>query len=105
MRKDKKITILEYVNGVDEDNLPLEEYVPVKGAENIWAYYRHLSGKEFYAAATTNSKVDVIFQINWRQGIDTTMKVLYNNKEYYITQIDDFEGKKTDLKIYAYKIN
>ncbi|AWK50485.1 head-tail adaptor protein [Clostridium beijerinckii] len=104
-RKDKKISIIKLTSYQDEIGNDIEEEAPVPGCENIWAYYRHISGTEYFAAATTNTKVEVTFQINWRTGIDTSMKILYNNKTYCITHIDDFEGKKTDLKIYAYKIN
>lgn len=104
-RKDKKISIITFTSYQDDIGNTIEEELPVPGYENIWAYYRHLSGTEYFGAVAVNSKVEVIFQINWRTGIDTTMKVLYNNQKYCITQIDDFEGKKTDLKIYAYKIN
>lgn len=105
-RKDKKITILEYVSTVDEDNIPIKGYFPMKGAENIWAYYRHLSGEELFIAQGNSSKANVIFEINWRSNIkNTNMKVLFNGEEHEITDIDDFEGKKTDLKIYAYKFN
>lgn len=104
-RKDKKITILEYKEYVNDNGVEIENYEPVEGMSNIWAYYRHVSGNEFFAAHTTNTKVEVVFEINYRKGIDETMVILYNNCKYYITQIDDFEGRKTDLKIYAYKIN
>nr|WP_305728501.1 hypothetical protein [Bacillus sp. 491mf] len=33
------------------------------------------------------------------------MKILFRGKEYGITRIDDFEGYKQDLTIYAYTIN
>lgn len=102
--KDKKVTILKMVetnvNGEAETN-----YIPLEGAENIWAYYRHVSGSEFFASGTVNAKIEVIFVINWRSDIDTYMKIIYKGKEYGITQIDDFEGQKTDLKIFAYSIN
>lgn len=104
-RKDKKITILRCDELMDGYGYPTERFSPLEGAENIWAYYRHLSGNEFYAAHSINSKVEVVFGINWRPGIDTFMRVLYKNQEYRINHIDDFEDKKTDLKIYAYKIN
>ena len=108
-RKNKKITILELIKRQDDIGDWIAEELPSEGLENIWAYYRHLSGKEFFAAASTKSKVEVIFEINWNKKIaeinPVTIKVLYNNEKYYVTQIDDFEGRKTDLKLYAYKIN
>lgn len=108
-RKDKKVTILELRIETDEDGFGKRKFDPIKGLENIWAYYRHLSGKEFFEAATMNSKVEAIFIVNWKEKLVTTnpitMRVLYNNEQYDITQIDDFEGRKTDIKIYAHKIN
>lgn len=101
-RKDKKISILEKVCITNSDG-----YQDIKYRykyKDIFAYYRHLSGKEIYACATYNYKVDVIFEINFKDDIDTTMVILYNNKLYEMTDIDDFEGKKQTLKIQANKI-
>lgn len=103
--KDKKVTIMYFTNEKDEDGYPIEKYIPLPGGENIWAYYRHASAKEFYAAHTTNIKVEVIFEIAWRNDIDTYMQIKYKGKDYDITRIDDFEGYKRDLRIYAYKVN
>lgn len=47
----------------------------------VWAYFRNLSGKEVFAAAT----------------------VRYNGTLYNITRIDTFEGYKEDLTLYCRK--
>ena len=60
---------------------------------------------EFYGAAAIKSKVEVIFKIRWRDDIDTTMRVRFRGIDYGITRIDEFEGYKQDLTIYAYAIN
>lgn len=99
--KDKKITILSYEGMVDDAGDYIEGEVPLY--ENIWAYYRQASGNEIYLAAQAQAKVEVVFEINWRDNIDTTMKVRYKGQDYNITRIDYFEGGKNDLKIYAYK--
>ncbi|AUN16120.1 TPA: phage head closure protein [Clostridium botulinum] len=103
--KDKKITILKYQEGENELGETIVTYVPMPGATNIWAYYRHASGAEFYAAHTINTKVEVIFEIAWRNDIDTYMQIRYKGRDYSITRIDDFEGRKVNLRIYAYKVN
>lgn len=97
--KDKKIDIytIEYIL----DDLLQEIEVKVMIAENIWAYYRQASAKEYYAAAQVNYKVDAIFKIAWREGVAPDMTISYKGKEYNITRIDDFEGYKQDLTIYA----
>ena len=99
--KDKKITILSYQEIVDEVGDVIKGEVPIY--ENIWAYYRQASGNEIYMAAQIQAKIEVVFEINWRDNIDTNMKVRYKGQDYNITRIDDFEGGKNDLKIYAYK--
>lgn len=105
MLKDKKISIVKLGEGTDEDGFPIEAIVPIPNGANIWAYYRHATGKEFYQASQVNAKEEVIFVINYRSDIDTTMQIEYKSELYNITRIDDFEGYKEDLKIYAYKVN
>lgn len=97
--KDKKISIFksEYVM----DNIGVETEKIVLYAENIWAYYRQLSAKEYYAAGQTNYKEDVLFRINWRDDIDNTMTIMFRGQHYDIARIDDFEGYKKDIVIYA----
>ena len=104
--KDKKITILDELETgeVDEFGDPIKDWLPKPGAINIWAYFRHLSGREFFAAKAVNSKEEVLFEINWRNDLETYMRVLYKGKQYYITRIDTFEGYKNDIKIYAYTL-
>lgn len=103
--RDKKITIMTLVDAKDKDGYPTNKLEPLPGGENIWAYYRHASANEFYAAHTTNIKVEVIFEIVWRNDIDTYCKIRYKGKDYNITRIDDYEGRKQILRIYAYKVN
>ncbi|MED0665667.1 phage head closure protein [Bacillus badius] len=105
-KKDKKITILKITSEQDDLGFPIEKTEPLPGGENIWAYYRHATGNEFYGAATTNFKVEVVFKIAWRDDIRPLgFKILFRGKEYGITRIDDYEGYKQDLTIYAYAIN
>jgi len=104
-KKDKKVTILEITTGQDESGYPVEEEAPIKNGENIWAYYRQASGEEFYAAASQNYKVEVVFKIGWRDNLENDMKILFRKVRYAITRIDDYEGYKKDLTIYAYAIN
>lgn len=101
--RDKKITILKRVRGYDDYGEPIDETVPI--AENIWAYYRQVSGSEFFSALTANTKVDAIFNIAYRKDIDTTCKVKFRGEIYEITRIDDYEGYKETLTIYATKTN
>ncbi|EOP82969.1 hypothetical protein IGM_05164 [Bacillus cereus HuB4-4] len=103
-KKDKKITIITATWTEDEMGQRIPEWEPLHSAENIWAYYRQASADEFFGAAAIKYKVEAIFKIRWRNDIDTTMKVRFRGIDYGITRIDDFEGNKQDLVIYAYVI-
>lgn len=98
MLKDKKITIL-YDTSNGEAERPT--WGPLQGASNIWAYYRAVSGKEFYAAAQTQHEEDVLFVINYHSGINESMHIKFQNGEYEIVRIDNFEGYKADIKLYC----
>ena len=100
--KDKKITILEkksiYIPGIGADTT----ITPIADGENIWAYYRQASGNEKVAASAIAARVDVIFEINWRDDLTTAMLIDFRGVRYNITRIDDYEGYKNDLRIFAF---
>ena len=100
--KDKKITIVAWKTIEDEIGQDIGVFEPIENGENIWAYYRQTSGKEYFAAAAVNAREEAIFIINWRNDIATNMEIEYKGQSYNITRIDDFEGYKKDLKIYAH---
>lgn len=60
--KDKKIEILAVQNIINENGHP-EEALPAI-CPPAWAYYRHLSGKEYYAVNAENVPEEVVFQID-----------------------------------------
>jgi SPP1 family predicted phage head-tail adaptor len=100
--KDKKITIMGVTEGQNDLGDPIQIRGPIPGGENIWAYVRHTSGREYYAAKQVQAEEEMIFEINWRDDITPKNWIVYKGKEYNITRIDDFEGYKDTLRIYAY---
>lgn len=60
-----------------------------------WAYYRHLSGKEYWDAMAVNSKITCYFTFPDPRidGLDTYYYIVHRNKVYDITDIDDYEGQ------------
>jgi SPP1 family predicted phage head-tail adaptor len=97
--KDKKIEILKPTYTKDSEGFSAETLTPISPL--IWAYFRHLSGKEIYANATTIATEQVLFTINYRQDVTTAHVVRYKGILYDITRIDTFEGYKGDITLYA----
>ena len=98
--KDKKIRILQYVHSTDEYGFGLDEWRPIHSGR-LWAYYRQLSGNEFYTSAMVNASEEVVFTINHRKDVTTEMVIEYGGKYYEVARVDDFEGYKDDLNIYC----
>ena len=97
--KDKKIQILAATYATDPEGFQTESLTPI--APPLWAYFRQLSGKEVYAAASIRAVEEVQFIINWRDDVTTRHIIRYKGFDYDITRVDTFEGYKQDLTLYA----
>ena len=97
--KDKKIEILQQVTVKDNEGFSTTTLDPI--APPLWGYFQQLSGKEVFAAATTNYKEEIRFVINHRTDLTTAHAVRYNGILYDITRIDTFEGYKEDITLYC----
>jgi len=98
--KDKKIELfkVEYIR--DEDGYETKSFINLTPTP-IWAYFRQLSGEEYYAAAAIQVTEEVLFRINWRDDIDTSAVVKFRGTYYEITRIDTFEGYKEDISLFC----
>lgn len=97
--KDKKIEILAVKHTITENGFAERTLTAV--CPPVWAYFRHLSGKEVYAAMSVQATEEVQFVINWRDDITTRHIIRYKGVDYDITRVDTFEGYKQDLTLYA----
>lgn len=97
--KDKKIEVLAPTYTRDTMGAQCETLTPI--APPLWAYFRQLSGKEVYAAASIHAVEEVQFIINWRDDITTAHVIRFKGVDYDITRVDPFEGYKSDITLYA----
>lgn len=105
--KDKRIELWrEFENGCDEDGF-CDGFNSIKEDKiaTLWAYYRHTSQKEFYAAAQVQYTEDAIFIVNsnrvTRSINPKTDYIMYNGKKFAINGVDDYQGGKRDIRISA----
>lgn len=89
--KDKKIRIIAFTSTTNEHGFNTEEWRPINSGR-LWAYYRQLSGSEFYASAMVNAAEEVVFTVNHRTDVTTEMLVEYGGKFYDIKRIDNYEA-------------
>ena len=98
--KDKKIRIIAFTSTTNEHGFNTEEWRPIHSGR-LWAYYRQLSGSEFYASAMVNAAEEVVFTVNHRTDVTTEMLVEYGGKFYDIKRIDNYEGYTDDISLYG----
>ena len=96
--KDKKIEILAVTNTINENGYAVESLQPI--GLPVWAYYRQLSGKEYYSANAEQVQEECLFQINYRADLSTRHVICFKGVLYDITRVDDYEGYKADLTLY-----
>lgn len=73
---------------------------------SAWAMIKTLQGREYYAAASAQSERTSRFVVPYQKGIDSTMRIVYDNRIYDIEQppINDDEMNKT-LTIIVREVN
>lgn len=81
--------------------LPLDKY---EDHDSLWAESRYLRGKNLYAAKAANVKTEVEWKIRYREDLDETMRIKYNNKFYDIEGILPLDQDKLFLIVKAYEI-
>lgn len=70
----------------------------------LWAETRFLKGRNFYAARAANVKTDVEFVTRYREDLDETMRVKFNDKFYNIEGILPLDNNRMYMIIKAYEI-
>jgi len=75
-----------------------EQWTPLIDTRT-WANYRSLSGNEIFAARQAQFTEEVCFTVNWNKAVEPGMHIIYNDKVYEITRVDDFEGYKKDMRL------
>lgn len=94
-----RIDFLHRVKGRDEYGEPIDEWKSFK--EGIWASMEPLLGNEFFAALTTESKVEVKFNMRYIPGITNEMRIKHNDETYEILSAVNVKGLNRELLCYC----
>lgn len=65
--KDEETEILAVQSVINENGYAVETLEPI--CPSVWAYFRHLSGREYHAANAEQMQEEVLFTINWRNDV------------------------------------
>ena len=99
-----RIVIQNLVALVNENGFEIEEWQNYKV---VWASVSNLSGREYYQAAAIKAEKTIKFLIRYIEGIETSMRILFDNKQYNIVFIDNLKYKNQyiELKVLEEVVN
>ncbi|WP_296969169.1 phage head closure protein [Tepidanaerobacter sp. EBM-38] len=97
----KRITLQRPIITINERGFEEETWEDVK---TVWAKVTNLHGREYYAAAAVQAENTVKFTIRYLEGVDTTMRILFQGKHYDITAIDNIKYQNRYMEIKALEV-
>lgn len=61
-------------------------------------------GKEYFAAETVQSNVDVKFRLRWRAGVTDLMRVRHRDVDYNIESVVNVKQQSREMLLYCSKV-
>lgn len=98
----KRITIQELKTNINENGFEVEDWIDFK---TVWAGVTNLHGREYFEAAAVQMENIVKFTVRYLDGIDTSMRILFKDKHYNITSIDNIKYKNRFIEIKAMEVD
>lgn len=100
--RNRRITFLCSTTGYNTYNEPVETWVDAFGVN---AAVITTGGKEFYAAQKLNAETEAVFNVRYRGGINTRMRIRWGNRIFeIIPPVNDMDGKRRELLISAKEV-
>lgn len=93
----QRITLERLARSINNNGFEIETWEPFK---TVWAKVENLHGREYFTAAQVKAEKTVKFTIRYIKGIDETMRILFKDKVYNITSIDNikYQNKFVEIK-------
>jgi len=96
-----RITFQKLTTSVNENGFEVETWEDFK---TVWAAASNLHGREYFAAAAIQAENTVKFTIRYLPDMDTTMRILFQGKQYNITSIDNIKYQNRYMEIKAMEV-
>lgn len=97
-----RITFQALSSVVNENGFETENYEDFK---TVWAKVTNLHGKEYFEAAAIQKEKTVKFIIRAIEGLDESMKILFQGRNYNITFIDNIKYENKYIEIKALEVD
>ncbi len=97
-----RITFQKLTTTTNENGFEIEEWTDVK---TVWASITNLHGREYYEAAAVQAENTVKFTVRYIKDLDTSMRILFKDKQYNITSIDNIKYENRCMEIKAMEVD
>lgn len=97
-----RIIFQRLASAVNENGFQIEVWQDYK---TVWASVSNLSGREYYQAASIQAEKIVKFLVRYIDGLDTTMRIVFKDKKYSITYIDNIKYENKYIEIKALEVD
>jgi len=94
-----KIDFIQRAIGYDEYGEPVDTWEPFK--EGIWASKEPILGNEYFTSLTTDTKVEVKFNMRFVEGITNEMRIRHGEEIYEILSAVNVKGLNRELLCYC----
>lgn len=97
-----RIILKKFTTLVNENGFEVEAWEDYK---TVWAAVSNLYGKEYYQAAAMQAEKTVKFTIRFLDSITADMRILFEDKQYNITSIDNIKYANKFIEIKALEVD
>ena len=97
-----RITFQRLTTTINENGFEEETWEDFK---TVWAGVSNLHGREYFEAAAVQAEQTVKFTIRHLKDLDTSMRILFKDKEYNITAIDNIKYENRFMEIKALEVD
>ena len=96
-----RITFQKLTTTTNENGFEVEDWEDYK---IVWAAITNLHGREYFEAAAVQKENTVKFTIRYFKGLDTSMRILFQGRQYNIISIDNIKYKNKYIEIKALEV-
>ena len=96
-----RITFQKLTTTTNENGFEVEAWEDYK---TVWAAVTNLHGREYFEAAAVQKENTVKFTIRYFKGLDTSMRILFQGRQYNIISIDNIKYKNKYIEIKALEV-
>jgi len=90
------VTIQEPEFEKDDSHAPMKTW---KDVDSVFASVRPIRGREYYAAKSVNSEVEVTIRLRYRSDVRNDWRIVHGDDTYVILAVMNMQGRGRELEL------